>query len=97
MNIIFPFSEGFTIYSKTGCPYCTKVIQLLEEETKTVVNCDEYLKTQREQFLAFIAEIAGQQYKTFPMVFYQGTFIGGYTDTEKWMREQEAFIDLTVD
>jgi glutaredoxin len=33
-------------------------------------------------------------YKTFPMVFYEGKFIGGYRDTEKWINKRNAFSGI---
>ena len=36
----------------------------------------------------------GVSYRTFPMVFYSGQFIGGYTETKKWWDQQQAFLEL---
>jgi len=31
-------------------------------------------------------------HRTFPIVFYEGNFIGGYTETKKWFDQQTAFF-----
>jgi len=91
MEFTAPNVSGFTIYGKTGCSYCDKVKDLLTEfkEHFTYVNCDEYLATQRDAFLEFIKEKAGKEYKTFPMVFSSGQFLGGFKDTFKVLIEKE--------
>jgi glutaredoxin len=81
MEFPLPVPGKFTIYSKSGCFYCNKVKALLQEYEE--YNCDEYLLEDREGFLAFIASIAGREYKTFPMVFNSsGEFVGGFAETK---------------
>jgi glutaredoxin 1 len=88
MEFIAPVSSGFTVYGRSGCSYCEKVKKVLNdfEVEYTYVNCDPYLKD-KEAFLAFIETLAGQEHRTFPMVFSTTTFIGGYTDTYKFLLE----------
>ena len=40
-----PNTNGFTIYSKSGCPNCVKIKKLLLEKTVNfkLVDCDEYI------------------------------------------------------
>lgn len=91
MNIPEPAKTGFTIYSKTGCTYCDQVKDLLKEENKefTMYNCDVFLEKDKPAFLEFIKGKAGKEYKTFPMVFLHGVFIGGFTDTYKLLLKEE--------
>jgi len=80
-----PVAKGYTIYTKPGCPYCVRVKNLLEARGVigiTLVECEDYLLEARDEFLAFIAARAGKEYKTFPMVFEDGKFIGGFMDTK---------------
>jgi len=83
MEIIRPDIKGFTIYSKSGCPNCTSVKKLIKEKHFFIseINCDEYILEDKEQFLKEIENIAEKSWKTFPMVFYEGKFVGGLTDT----------------
>jgi glutaredoxin len=45
MEIEEPLKTGFTVYSKSGCPNCTKVKKLLIEKKLFFVeiNCDDYI------------------------------------------------------
>lgn len=78
-----PQQKNFTIYSKSGCINCSSVKKLIREKSFLFheINCDEYLIEDKESFLSFIENKVGKPYKTFPLVFYNGSFIGGYTDT----------------
>ena len=71
-----PLLSGFTIYSKSGCLYCTKVKKLLKEHFFAFkeIDCDEYLIENKNDFLLFIENNIGKSYKTFPMVFYDKKF-----------------------
>ena len=82
-----PGKSGFTIYSKSGCINCTKVKSLLKEKhfIFSVIDCDEYIIENKEDFLLFIKEKANREYKMFPMIFYDGNFIGGYSDTQEYI------------
>ena len=93
MDYILPNSQGYTIYSKSGCPFCTKVKRLLEKEAPSplLVDCDDYLLENKDAFLVFIKEMAGKEYKTFPMIFHNGDFIGGFTETKEYYEKQSAF------
>lgn len=84
MDFFEPLEKGFTIYSKPGCPNCTKVKRLLSEKNIIFldVECGDYLLEDKEGFLSFIKERANKEYRIFPMVFNDGKFIGGFTETQ---------------
>jgi glutaredoxin len=83
MEFIEPTKVGFTIYSKSGCPNCTKVKQLIKDNNFlfVVIDSDDYIIENKEDFLKFIENIAEKSYRTFPMVFYDGKFVGGLIHT----------------
>lgn len=83
MEITKPDIKNFTIYSKSGCSHCVSVKKLIKEKNffYNEINCDEYILEDKEEFLKAIENITQRSHKTFPMVFYEGKFIGGYTDT----------------
>ena len=87
MAFEYPSNKGFTIYSKSGCPNCTKVKHLLKEQNLTfnIVDCDEYIIESKEIFLNFIKELAQCDIKEFPIVFYDKTFIGGYKNVKEYI------------
>jgi len=86
----------YTIYSKSGCPNCKKVKELLETQkmTFTVIDCDEYLIESKPEFLNFIQELTSREWKTFPIVFNNDEFVGGYTDTKVYL---ENLVEKTLD
>ena len=93
MEIEKPFKTGFTVYSKSGCPNCTKVKNLLAEKKVffVVIDCDDYIIEDKENFLLFIKERANKEYKTFPMIFNDGNFVGGFTETQDYFNKLLSF------
>lgn len=90
----------YTIYSKSGCPNCKKVKELLETQkmTFTVIDCDEYLIEYKSEFLNFIQELTSREWKTFPIVFNNDQFIGGFTDTKVYLENlAEKNLDFTYE
>jgi hypothetical protein len=52
------------------------------------INCDQYLKENKHDFLCFIKTQANKQHNTFPIVFDESMcFIGGYTETVKYLEK----------
>lgn len=83
----------YTIYTKSSCTYCVKVKELLKEKgySCSEINCDSDLETpeKKETFLNMIREITNKDYKTFPMVFRDDVFIGGFKDTIELILKEE--------
>ena len=73
---------NFTIYSRDGCPYCTKIQQVLQlAELRHVI-----YKLDRD----FNREAFYQQFgtgSTFPQVVLNGDNLGGCTDTVQYLKE----------
>jgi glutaredoxin len=88
-----PKVNGYTVYSKTGCPNCLKIKKLLNDSNAivSIVDCDEYLIERKEEFLKFIEEAAEKSVRMFPIVFFEGKYIGGYADTEYHNSRLKAF------
>jgi glutaredoxin len=93
-----PNPNGYMVYTKTNCPYCIRLKGLLlhnvVDKEITIINCDKYLMESevKERFLEFIKSVnGGIDHRTFPMVFYDGKFIGGFMDTEKFYAKQIIF------
>jgi hypothetical protein len=51
------------------------------------INCDHYIRDDRDSFLLSMRRMTKRDYKTFPMVFYLNNFIGGYNDTIKYLTD----------
>ena len=70
---------GYTILTKEGCIWCTKVKELVMRAH--YIPCDKLLEN-KETFFKEVDELTGKQYRTFPMVFLDKVFIGGYEDVK---------------
>lgn len=74
----------YTIYSKDGCPFCTKVQRVLElAEQKHVV-----LKLGRDYTREEFYSKFGQG-STFPRVLQGEQLLGGCTETVKYLQENK--------
>jgi glutaredoxin len=96
-----PSETQYTVYSKSGCPNCKKVKELLEDKKIpfTIIDCDEYLIESKPEFLNFIQELTSREWKTFPIVFNnKGDFIGGFLDTKLYLEKlEEQYLNFTYD
>tara|TARA_R100001443_G_scaffold84062_1_gene90794 strand:+ start:141 stop:386 length:246 start_codon:yes stop_codon:yes gene_type:complete len=77
-------NNNFTVYSKEGCPYCTKVVKVLELAglNHVVYKLGEHFE--RDAFYGQFGEGS-----TFPQVVIDGTNLGGCTDTVKFLKEKQ--------
>jgi glutaredoxin len=89
MEFESPSKLIFTIYSKSGCHNCTNVKNLLKEKNISfnMIDCDDYLIEDKDNFLQFINNIANKDCKIFPMVFFDEKFIGGYNETIEYINK----------
>ena len=75
---------NFAVYSKEGCPYCTKVVQVLElAQLKHVV----YKLGNQFNKDAFYGEFGNGS--TFPQVVVNGRKLGGCNETVKYLKENK--------
>ena len=75
---------NFTVYSKEGCPFCTKVVQVLQlaKLNHVVYELDDHFD--RESFYGQFG-----QGSTFPQVVLNGTNLGGCTETVQYLKENK--------
>ena len=75
---------NFTVYSKDGCPFCTKVVQVLElaKLNHVVYELDEHFNRD-----AFYGQFGNGS--TFPQVVLNGTNLGGCTETVQYLKENQ--------
>ena len=73
---------NFAVYSKEGCPYCTKVVQVLE-----LAKLNHVVYKLGNQFNkdAFYGEFGNGS--TFPQVVVNGRKLGGCNETVKYLKE----------
>lgn len=87
MSFPKPIESGYTIYSKSNCSYCDKAKMLLSDDDFTIYNCDTYLQNDREEFLDYIKKMAGKEHSTFPIIFKNSNYVGGYSDLLALLKE----------
>ena len=75
---------NFTGYTKTDCPYCYKVKQVLELTGNKFVEYTLGEDFTKEQFYAEFGEGS-----TFPQVLCNSEKLGGCTDTVKFLKEKQ--------
>lgn len=84
------------IYSKVGCVWCERLKTYFQEHNVQYSNriLDPSSSTYREDCDALIAR-TGRDHRTFPFVFVDGVFIGGFTETVKWFEELRTRLTFT--
>ena len=88
MDLRIP-SRGWCVFTKENCSFCRKTKELIPEAT--FIASDEYLAKNRDLFLKTMDKLTSVQHRTFPMVFSDGTFVGGYTETKSYIDKLSAF------
>ena len=75
---------NFTVYSKQGCPFCTKVVQVLQlsKLNHVVYELDHDFDKQ-----SFYGQFG--QGSTFPQVVVDATNIGGCTETIQYLKKNK--------
>ena len=92
---MFPLPiEGYTIYTKRDCIFCDKVKELLNKEKVFLVECDDF---DRELFLEFIDKLTPYSHRTFPYVFKDNVFIGGFAETERYKEARDKSLSFYED
>ena len=75
---------NFTVYTRDGCPYCTKIKQVLSAKGLSFVEQKLDRVFSRNDFY--------QQFgvgSTFPQVLLDSKRLGGCTETVKYLRENK--------
>jgi len=87
LNDIQYIENKYLIISKKNCIFCDKSKDLLKEKniSYTVMNCDNVLNGQKNVniFLEYMCQLIGYEYMTFPMIFFDKKFIGGFKELVK--------------
>ena len=74
---------NFTVYSKEGCPFCTKVVQVLQLSKLNHVVYELDQDFDRESFYGQFG-----QGSTFPQVVVDATNLGGCSETILYLKEK---------
>ena len=74
----------FIIYSRDGCPYCTKVVQLMQRSEQKHVVYKLGRDFQRDDFYDEFG--VGS---TFPQIILDGKKLGGCMETAQYLKENK--------
>ena len=77
-------NNNFTVYSREGCPYCTKVVQVLRMAR---LNHVVYKLGEHFEKDAFYGQFG--EGSTFPQVVLDQTNLGGCTETVQFLKEKQ--------
>ena len=75
---------NFTVYTRDGCPYCTKITQLLDELSQSYVVYKLDKDFNRPSFYGEFGEGS-----TFPQIVLNGKKLGGCSDTIRYFQEEQ--------
>ena len=77
-------TRNFTVFSKDGCPFCTKVQEVLDLAGLNFVTYKLDKDFDKQSFYGEFGEGA-----TFPQVVMNGTKLGGCQETVKYLQEKQ--------
>jgi glutaredoxin len=77
-----PTEQGYTIYSRSGCCNCDKAKKKIQDALRPLlyINCDDELIEDRESCLTNLKLYAGKTITQFPVIFFDGEYIGSWKD-----------------
>ena len=75
---------NFTVYSKDGCPFCTKVVEVLQ---LSKLNHVVYVLDQDFDKDSFYGQFG--QGSSFPQVVVDATNLGGCTETIQYLKKNK--------
>ena len=87
MDFYLPTKSGYFMYSKSGCKFCRMAKALLPNVT--VVNIDQYIEAGKAKCLDQISTVAEVEITTFPVIFFNEIFIGGFTESKEHLSLRE--------
>ena len=73
------------VYSTTNCVWCDRTIDLLKEHIDDITKID--VSTDKVK-LKEMHQACGKKVNTVPQVIIDGKHIGGYTETERYINQQ---------
>ena len=75
---------NFTVYSREGCPYCVKIVEVLKLAELKFVEYKLDRDFDRDSFYGQFGDGS-----TFPQVVVDGTNLGGCQDAVKYLQEKQ--------
>ena len=76
--------------------YCKKMLKD-KNLIFNVVDCDDYIIEDKENFLLFIKDLSQREIKQFPIIFHDGVIVGGYKETKELLDKLFLSFDNILD
>jgi glutaredoxin len=80
---------NFSVFSKDGCPFCTRIVEVLK---LCKFNFVEYKLDRNFDRKSFYGEFG--EGSTFPQVVLNGKKLGGCQEAVKYLKEHNFFPDV---
>lgn len=68
------------VFTKTGCLYCESTKEFLKAYKPDIIEYRKLSEEEKEKVQERIKKQIGEQYLTYPKIFIDNKFIGGFTD-----------------
>ncbi len=92
VKITNPIHKGWTVYTRSCCKYSSKVKRLLNifDLKYNVIDCDNcfIFPEIEEEFAEFLYNLCGCVPDSFPLVFHDEIYIGGYKETLNYLKNK---------
>lgn len=75
----------YILYTKTGCYDCERAKEILKNEKYILINCDQMIKNNRDEFIKSMEIKTHRPFKQFPLIFLGDDFIGGYNELLEYL------------
>ena len=75
------------VYGSSHCVWCDRVAKLLEDSGVEIEKIDV---SQGKEFIKEMQEPAGEKVNTVPQVIIDGEYVGGFTETERFLNHNRV-------
>jgi glutaredoxin len=85
----FTNSENWELYTMDGCGWCVKARQDIEKRIQTHGGTLKTIKGAESTDVTVIAKLKATGKPTWPKIFLNNRFLGGYSDLEKYIKDNK--------
>jgi glutaredoxin len=75
------------IFSKADCPFCVDALKLAARSRMQITEIKLNRDMNREEMIKKVQSRSGVEFKTFPQIFLDGEYIGGFEDFNKKIKK----------
>lgn len=82
--------KNVVVYSSaktSNCVWCDRIIKLLQDHTEAESTIITEIKLDSKEKVKEMQKAVGQKVNTVPQVIIDGVYIGGFTETERYINK----------